>query len=650
MDDKNVLPESSNRAEEILSELSECREDERNAQNQMIQVIATAGTILTFIFGVATFFEEVNKSILFHLSNLVLCTAFGYITSLGIHNVLRYHYVENLEDEISKLSTAKEDENKLIHWMSFSMAITTRNPTHLYNKYSKLHYIYYALATICPIIFCISLTVYQYLLLEEYNILDKLGITLLFVFMLFSFVAFFFSSIKARQMFKDASIISRRKRNMRLNLKENSGEQISEKQESRKEISEDKPAAKKKISKKDMAAVIIYFFYPKKKDAQKPMLIVLGFFTGIFLKEGSFYITLEEVFCLIIVWLIIDFLLYQARYLWNDIRGVREDSEAGKNGRLPVNILGKKAAVNLSLIVIFLRMSAAVILIAFMPGNIRMQLILPALAILLCSVIYEAVRTKEKVIGIFITVSFGYMIRFAAGALAAWPEMIDSDIMIMNHKIPHTSLLLLLAAYVFLGGFSAVLPWTHEALCQIRGGNNIQKKHHAYLFDSVKSRTKEDFQPLKEKGRIKDLWNAEYTLSMILLSAINLITDYSIVMLAAELVTVFISIMLCITSYKNAKWILGLFIGSSLLKTAAAAFLYENSFLVYIYCTQLGFTLLYFVLRYLFDPDFDAVVLCIGIVREAYILMIGKNTWDYLNEKEERADKQNSIAPYAGKG
>lgn len=212
MDNNGMLSEHSNRAEEILSELSECREDERNAQNQMIQVIATAGAVLTFIFAAAGYFKEANKSVLFHLSNLVLCTALGYITSLGINNVLRYHYIEKLEDEMSKLHRKKEDEDSFIHWMSFNTVITTRNPLHLYNKYSRMYYLCYSLSVVGPILFCVSLTVYQYILLEEYNVLDKMGITLLFVIILFSFAVYFYSSIKARKMFKEALLISEKKR------------------------------------------------------------------------------------------------------------------------------------------------------------------------------------------------------------------------------------------------------------------------------------------------------------------------------------------------------------------------------------------------------------------------------------------------------
>ena len=45
---------SEETAEELRMELSECREDERSAQNQIVQVISTAGTVLSVIFGVSS--------------------------------------------------------------------------------------------------------------------------------------------------------------------------------------------------------------------------------------------------------------------------------------------------------------------------------------------------------------------------------------------------------------------------------------------------------------------------------------------------------------------------------------------------------------------------------------------------------------------
>lgn len=118
----NRLSDLQTQIDELLAEMSECREDERSAQNQTVQIIATAGTILTLIYGANLIPKEIiPQQMLFHLSNLVFCAAVGFITALGISNVLRYHYIQNIEDRLYCLvSNSLVEEEPIIHWMSFS--------------------------------------------------------------------------------------------------------------------------------------------------------------------------------------------------------------------------------------------------------------------------------------------------------------------------------------------------------------------------------------------------------------------------------------------------------------------------------------------------------------------------------------------------
>ena len=48
-----------NRITEIISELSSCREDERSAYNQILQVITVVGTILGILYG-ASFCRKIR--------------------------------------------------------------------------------------------------------------------------------------------------------------------------------------------------------------------------------------------------------------------------------------------------------------------------------------------------------------------------------------------------------------------------------------------------------------------------------------------------------------------------------------------------------------------------------------------------------------
>lgn len=157
-------------ANEILNEISECREDERNSQNQVVQIISTAGTVLGVILGASIFGEDsiVSKEALFLLSNVVFCTACSYIVTLGVGNVLRYHYIQKLEDELSLQNCSNDIEKiSLVQWMSFTAPITTRNPLHLRSKYAILHYFAYTLSIVSAITFSVGVTFFLYYKLNE---------------------------------------------------------------------------------------------------------------------------------------------------------------------------------------------------------------------------------------------------------------------------------------------------------------------------------------------------------------------------------------------------------------------------------------------------------------------------------------------------
>ncbi len=198
-------------------ELSECREDERSAQNQIVQVISTAGTVLSVIFGVSSYLKEIDASMaqmrhyLFYLSSLVLILTLSYITALGMRNVLRFHYIRDLEDRLYCIN-----RNDMVHWMSFSSPITTRNPLHLKNGYSIFHYLSYAIATVCAISFCLVIQYVQYISIKPHDMVDKAVIFVLGAIAVLDCGAFVIMSVKAQKMFCWAARVSRERRRKRV--------------------------------------------------------------------------------------------------------------------------------------------------------------------------------------------------------------------------------------------------------------------------------------------------------------------------------------------------------------------------------------------------------------------------------------------------
>lgn len=148
------------RLDQISKELDRCREDERSSQNQILQTIATAGTILSVICG-ATFLrsneaEPENMWILLLLSDVIFCVTIAYIVSLGIGNVMRFHYIQALEDEIYETAFIPKDKPPFVHWISFNSSINTKNPKHLKSVYSVMSYLYYTTAVALAIAFCLK--------------------------------------------------------------------------------------------------------------------------------------------------------------------------------------------------------------------------------------------------------------------------------------------------------------------------------------------------------------------------------------------------------------------------------------------------------------------------------------------------------------
>lgn len=643
---RNDGPPKAN-IDELLAEMSECREDERNAQNQMVQVIATAGTILTLIFGVNFIpdLDNIPKNLLFHLSNLVFCTAVGFITVLGIGNVLRYHYLQRIEDNLFRLAPhCLDTKQQFIHWMSFSAPITTRNPKNVKGHYTWMHYMCYAVATICPIAFCGVMTIIQYLSLKARTVYDKLSVGLLIGFFSCSMIAFFYCSFKAREMFEFAQKGSMRKVSERLKipLVENEENQESGgKSEETQEVST------------GLLKAIFYFIYPKKKDLQKPLLIAIGFVSGIFLFNDVRPVgTALKQFAVIFV--AIDFLLYQARYQWNDIRGLAEDQEAHKKDRLP-KIKGDKndkLSVILSFVIIVVRIVSLVFVIAYYGGEMTFPLVVCSILIVVIAIGYEWARTKEKNGLVIFLVCFGYPLRFLVGLWSAHPETeiifkqlsAAKSVLLQfwnnGRKEMELSvwawlfvLLLLLISYALWGRSSVLLAWGHEAVKE----KNSKKKYFKYPKNEWVKKATIKIGGSPEVGKYYFGGCLAYFCSMIPLFIICVTICHfklflSCVFMAFEALIVvlsyFVAVPRCYLSKNNQKtWILWLFPVLIAVKPMIFVFWSEYYlFYIYISLTQAMFTVVYFFMRYNFDPKFDFVETIVKLI-------MGKKTFDHISQK-----------------
>ena len=134
-----------------------------------------------------------------------------------------------------------------------------------------------------------------------------------------------------------------------------------------------------------------------------------------------------------VLWLVLELLIYQARYQWNDIAGVESDlrhPEAGARSRLPVGSTpqARRRSIGLSWLTAAARVLAA-LLVGWLTGLTGQVLVLAA-AVFAIAGSYELLRasryrhwTSVRVVAVWLAVGLGYLVRgglgLSLGGLAA---------------------------------------------------------------------------------------------------------------------------------------------------------------------------------------------------------------------------------------
>jgi hypothetical protein len=127
----------------------------------------------------------------------------------------------------------------------------------------------------------------------------------------------------------------------------------------------------------------------------------------------------------IVLWLVLELLIYQARYQWNDIAGVDSDlrhPEAGARSRLPVGSTSqaRRRSIGLSWLTAAARVLAA-LLVGWLTGLTGQVLVLAA-AVFAIAGSYEWLRasrnrhwTSVRVVAVWLAVGLGYLVRGGLG-------------------------------------------------------------------------------------------------------------------------------------------------------------------------------------------------------------------------------------------
>lgn len=320
-----------------------------------------------------------------------------------------------------------KDRGKFLHWNAYSAPIITRNINHITSTHTALIYICYSVATCCAVLFSIVMVTSLFLEIKPKESIDHIILWFAITFMVLTVILFLRTSCKAKEVAQFAWDTAHENQKIRF-----------------------KKSSQKLYGKgKSFRRLLLYFIYPKIQDPQKPVLIILGFIYGAILMNSPFnFICIIR---LILVIIIFDFLAYQARYQINDIRGLKEDKEAGcKNRLLSDDINNPEHIIKLSLIIAFTKIVICIIMTIFLEHKIKKVLLICLGILFVSTLLYEVVRAKKITRLVFILVGAGYPLRFFVGLLS----IVDVD---FNIEI----IFFILALWSY-GSFSSILSWANE--------------------------------------------------------------------------------------------------------------------------------------------------------------------------------------------
>lgn len=485
------------RAQEIIEELSECREDERASRNQIFTILTIVLALLTIAVAVLSG-EKIATTKLQLMVNafctFMLCAAITHIANLGLLSTFRHFYVVELERKIHEI--VKYDKDDFFHWESISTPLITFNYKKILSGLPMLYSINNAITFFSILLVAIIYVLFIQLFMESFNVFNIIICTYFWIVFLVVIFTMFVSSTKNSEIYKLVK------------------EKASERREGRAKSSN-------YVKNNSLVLIIKYFIYPRIADIQKNLFLVFGFVMGCivicFIEPKTIEFWKEAVKQFIFTWFIMDFLIYQARYQWNDIRGMFEDRNhplKDKRKRLPeTGFMGDRALLMISILIMIFRILTAVILIFQYAGESRNAFFMCIFMLLVISIAYEYVRMKKTGILILFFVSLGYPLRFMMGFVGACTCI---DEIMQKYPLLIIAIVFILISAALFGEVFVSLTWLHEAIYLIKQGKPI-KFYYNILIRQVDTQRIDKQFPMEYRDKIKTIWNTCFILSMSLL-------------------------------------------------------------------------------------------------------------------------------------
>ena len=524
------------RVTQLLSYMTDCQQGIRDVNGQILSVIAATGTMLTLFFGVSIFGNKINETvgrnngqlvffanhsnnmigrlctiieelitvrrIAFWFTSIIFLTAVLYIMTLGISNILRYHYCLHLSDRLHSLIQGAKDDidrNALVSYEQFSSPVTTYNIAHVSNSHNMVNFSAQYVACGLAATFCIGAIITQYILLEVHRWYDKFVLTLVGMTLFVAFTLFVRFNWHSEEVADMAFGIANENLEVRKGI---AGEGVKLYRKSR-----------------SFQRALLYIALPRRHVLEKDTLIVGGF-AAVSLMIGDCH-PMHLAFVLIVY----SFLLCQARYQINDLRGLEEDEKVGRTDRLnAASTVNKAYLINVSIITCLMRIILAIMLTLFQGRVLKLDIFICGALLFLFTFLYELFRTKKWVWLTFFMVGAGYPIRVYVGAIAQNVEIV--------RKIPAFDFIMLVVLFWIWGILGSLMSWSREIenlikLGKMKNGKH-PKQHYEILYPLVKAKVDKERQ-LEQSGysvkctfllrqyKMKDPWNICFWIMLLII-------------------------------------------------------------------------------------------------------------------------------------
>lgn len=404
----------------LMFELEQAREDHRSSLDHISQITTSGVAVLAIVFALASlltsepiqsitgvitgdpasqislaanldvryeeqgfdqYIAQVVANPLFY-ATVIVCLIFGvlfYFSSIGLERGFRYHYMRDLEDKIRELLIESGASADLpCGWNATSSPLVTLNLAHSNTLGSRLYLFSFGTSLLCIFIVCAAFGIAFLGGIRE-TPGGTAFICIAAAFLLLFVGGFLFGTTNSKRIY------------------DNIKEEVVMRHEG---CAESKRLSSEKTK---WGEALLYYLYPRPGDALKALFVLEG---SLFAIAAGAYLNVDiqdKVVLTIITLLVIDVLVYQARYQINDIRGAEEDPQnpQAKNKKRMPRINGSlELSVRISLCVALAKLALAGAIIVAVWINIgqgnAIAFIVGSALVLLLAAFYESAREKAS--------------------------------------------------------------------------------------------------------------------------------------------------------------------------------------------------------------------------------------------------------------